>query len=92
MKTPKFLKADKSNNEVSLKNVSIGRFPKSVIFVFAISGMMLLSSCWVMLPHPGPMRHTVVIEQHDNNSHQLTPVQHDHGQHNGNNGHHGHNK
>jgi len=80
MKTSKILlQSDKSNNKETPIKAGGGRFLKSILIIFMLSLITLLSSC--LVPGPGRERHRSTNERHGHND------RHDNGEHRGNNDH-----
>ena len=80
MKTSKILlQSDKSNNKETPIKAGGGRFLKSILIIFMLSLITLLSSC--LVPGPGRGGPGGGHERHGHNE------RHDNGQHRGNNDH-----
>jgi hypothetical protein len=69
MKTSKILlMADKSNNEETPKKVRAGQLLKSILVIFMLSWMILLTSCVAFIPvrgHEGHSEQRGHSERHD---------------------------
>ena len=65
MKTLKIIfQSDKSNNEETKKNEKTGTLLKSIIVIFMLSWLILLSSCALFISVPGGSRHEGNNEHH----------------------------
>jgi len=72
---------DKINDEETLKPVSAGKLLKSILVIFMLAWIILVSSCIVRTPGPGHERHRGNVERHDNDRHRGHDDHHDHDDH-----------
>ena len=83
MKSSKILlQADNSNNEEIAGKAGAGNLIKSLLVIFMLLMITLMSSCMVPGPGPGHERHGRSNERHGNNDN------HGHDDHHGNDDHH----
>jgi hypothetical protein len=86
MKTSKiFLPPDKSNNKETPIKAGAGRLLKSMLIIFMLSLITLLSSC--LVPGPGHGNRGSRNERHGQKERQGNNERHDNGEHRGNNDH-----
>jgi hypothetical protein len=85
MKTLKILPlSDMTNHQVTTIKTGAGKILKSILFIFMLFYITLLSSC--MFPGPGRERHQG-NERHGNNERHGDNERHDNGEHRGNDDH-----